>query len=42
MYGPDISYGISKVSFEIAHKYLTHTLEDVCFIQSWTYTFGKL
>ena len=37
MYGLDILCGISKVPFEIPHKYLTHTLKDVYFIHSWKF-----
>ena len=35
MYGQDILCGISKVPFEIPHKYLAHTLKDVDFIRRW-------
>ena len=33
MYGWDILRGISKVPFEIPHKYLTHALKDVQFVE---------
>ena len=37
MYGPDIMRGISKGTFEIPQKYLTHTLKDVDFIHKWKF-----
>ena len=35
MYEYDILCGISKVPFEIPHKYLTHAFKDPIFIQNW-------
>ena len=37
MYGWDILCGISKVPFEIPHKYHTNTLNDVDFINKWKF-----
>ena len=37
MYGSDILCGISKGTFEIPPKYLTHTLKDLIFIQNWKF-----
>ena len=33
MHGQDILCEISKIPFEILHKYLAHTMTDVRFIQ---------
>ena len=35
MYEYDILWGISNGTFEIPHKYHTHTLKDVDFIRRW-------
>ena len=37
LYGLDILCRISKVPFEIPHKYLAHKLKDMIFIQHWNF-----
>ena len=42
MYVYDILCGISKGTFEIPRKYLTHTLKDVDFIHMWKFKSSQI